>query len=112
MKKKIKMYEAEDGKLFTADEVYVMLHYALKIDILPGEKDFDKVVFKCSSILRIKNMSLWDIIKTGRIDLALNTYIELLNGTKCPYKIYEIRKFLRKINIYYLNDTDEKSLDV
>jgi len=108
MMEKIKIYEAEDGSIFTADEVYDMLRYALKIDVLPDEENFDKIAFKCASILRIKEVSIWDIIKIGRMDLALNMYIELLHGTKCPYRIFEVRKFLRKILIYYLNSQEKE----
>lgn len=111
---KIKMYETEDGNLLTADEVCDMLHYALKIDVLPDEPEFDKMAFKCSGILRIKNASVIDLIKLGKTNLAIDLYIASFDGNKIPYKFYEIRRLLQKLEIIYedyrfnkMEDNDE-----
>lgn len=106
MKKKIKMYEAEDGKLFTADEVYDMLHYALKIDVSPDKDNFDKMVFKCSGILRIKLASVYDIIKSGRFLLAVTLYSELYDNTVNPFTFTQMCKMLQKVEFICRYNTE------
>lgn len=109
MSRKIKMYETEDHTLLTADEVSDMLRYALKIDVLPDEEKFDTMAFKCSGILRIKYASVYDIIKSGRLLLAIGLYSALYDNTVNPFTFSQMRKMLRKVDIIYRYNKDLKN---
>lgn len=106
MNRKIKMYETEDHILLTADEVSNILRYALKINALPDEEDFDKKAFKCSGILRIKYASVYDIIKSGRFLLAVALYSELYDKTVNPFSFSQMCKMLKKVEFIYRYNTE------